>query len=588
MKTKLNNYIKIFKILPLKQKKTCVGLVIMMFFGAVMETVGIGLLYPLITIIGDSESIVKCEKYPFVQKVLSFFCVTNHIRFIVFSSILLLIFYIIKNVFLFYLNKKLIDFSLNNQKDYTTKLYEYYLRKPYLFHVKTNYSIISRNVSAGGDYVFMVILNNTLNIITELITLLIIWIFLLVVDWLIALIISLVMGPVILVMMNYFRKRLTDLGITQSRASAEYGKWLVQGFFSIKETKVLQKEDYYVNQFDKVYSEYINSSKYYKEINCIPKSLIEVIAMSGIILLIIVEVLIKRDPSAVIPVMSVLALAAVRLMPGVTRIINYLNSVKFQMPLFLEIYEDFMAVKNFEPKNITPVIGENKNKVYITFDKKIKVMDICFKYPESNNEVLHNVSFEIPKGKFVGIIGSSGAGKTTFVDILLGLLKPQRGKILIDGIDINENLVGWLNHLAYVPQTIYLIDSSIRENIAIGVDADNIDDAKLEKVLKMAELYDFVQSLPEKEYTGVGDKGARISGGQRQRIGIARALYQEPDVLVLDEATSALDTETEKAITETIKKLKGTITIIAIAHRLSTLEKCDFKIKFENGHAEII
>ena len=256
------------------------------------------------------------------------------------------------------------------------------------------------------------------------------------------------------------------------------------------------------------------------------------------------------------------------------------------MPLFLEIYDDLIAVKNYKSINEMSVIEEKK--VYIPFNDTIEVRDICFKYPETKKEILHNVTFEIPKGKFVGIIGSSGAGKTTFVDILLGLLKPQSGKILIDGLDANENLSGWLNHLAYVPQSIYLIDSSIRENIAIGVDTNKIDDVKMEKVLKMAELYDFVQTLPEKANTSVGDKGARISGGQRQRIGIARALYQEPDVLVLDEATSALDAETEKAITGTIQKLKGSITIIAIAHRLSTLEKCDFKIRFENGKTEIV
>ncbi|WP_038073206.1 ABC transporter ATP-binding protein [Treponema sp. C6A8] len=585
MKSRLSNYIKVFKILTPRQKRICFVIVIMMFIGAVLETAGIGLLYPLISIIGDTESIIKVVKFPFIQKILLKLGVNSHIRFIVFSSVFLLIFYIIKNIFIFYLNKKLIDFSLNNQKDYTVRLYEYYLRKPYLFHTKTNYSVINRNVSSGGDYVFMVILNYTLNIITELITLLVIWGFLLLVDWLIALVTFFVIGPVILVMMIYFRKRLTKLGIIQSRASAAYGKWLVQGFFSIKETKVLQKEDFYINQFNKVYSEYIDSSKHAKEINFIPKSLIEVIAMSGIIMLIIIEVLIKRDPAAIIPVMSVLALAAVRLMPGVTRIINYLNSIKFQMPLFLELYDDLIAVKN-NKKFETPFFKEEKK--YIPFNDRIEVKDVCFKYPETEKEILHNVNFVIPKGKFVGIIGSSGAGKTTFVDILLGLLKPQSGKILIDGLDANENLSAWLNHLAYVPQSIYLLDASIRENIAIGVDTDKIDDEKMEKVLKMAELYDFVQGLPEKENTGVGDKGARISGGQRQRIGIARALYQDPDVLVLDEATSALDTETECAITETIQKLKGQITIIAIAHRLSTLEKCDFKIKFENGVAEIV
>ena len=244
-----------------------------------------------------------------------------------------------------------------------------------------------------------------------------------------------------------------------------------------------------------------------------------------------------------------------------------------------------MAVKELKHKD---EINESERKhSEIKFEKEISVENLTFSYPETSNAIFTNVSFKIPKGKFIGIIGPSGAGKTTFVDLLLGLLKPSSGSIKVDGTDISGNIGGWLDNVSYVPQSIYLIDGTIKENIAFGVLPENIDDQKIEKVLKMAELYDFVQTLDLKENTQCGDKGAKLSGGQRQRIGIARALYQNPTVLILDEATSALDNETEKQITDTINKLKGEITIIAIAHRLSTLESCDFKIKFENGNASI-
>ena len=219
------------------------------------------------------------------------------------------------------------------------------------------------------------------------------------------------------------------------------------------------------------------------------------------------------------------------------------------------------------------------------FNREIEVNKLGFSYPNTDKDVFSDISFTIPKGSFVGIVGASGAGKTTFVDILLGLLPPKNGSICVDGKNIYDDISSWLCNIAYVPQTIYLIDGSIRENIALGIPADEVSEERIKAALKMAELSDFVETLPAKADTRVGERGALLSGGQKQRIGIARALYSNPSVLVLDEATSALDNETEKSITSTILKLKGEITIISIAHRLSTLEDCDFKIKIENGQA---
>lgn len=220
----------------------------------------------------------------------------------------------------------------------------------------------------------------------------------------------------------------------------------------------------------------------------------------------------------------------------------------------------------------------------IVFEHEIVIDKLTFRYPHTEMDILKNVSLVIPKGKFIGIVGVSGAGKTTFVDILLGLLQPNEGKIIVDGVDIQYNIRSWQSRLAYVPQNIYLIDGTIRENIAMGIQSDNIDDRLVDEVLHISELYDFIHELPQGIQTIVGERGVKLSGGQRQRIGIARALYQQPEILVLDEATSALDNVTEKSIMDTIIKLKGKVTIISIAHRISTLSACDFKVHFEKGN----
>ena len=224
----------------------------------------------------------------------------------------------------------------------------------------------------------------------------------------------------------------------------------------------------------------------------------------------------------------------------------------------------------------------------LPFSDVIRVEHLGFYYPGTSEEVLTDVSFSIPKGSFVGILGPSGAGKTTFVDILLGLFVPTRGRITVDGADIRQKLRAWQANIAYVPQSIYLTDATIRENVALGESPDEIDDGRVHQALAMAELDEFVNAQTKGIETMVGERGVKLSGGQRQRIGIARALYQQPEVLILDEATSALDTETEKSITDTILKFKGQITIIAIAHRVSTLVECDFKVRFEGGRTEIL
>lgn len=579
----MKNFFKIFKILTKKQMQICFLLIFLMFLVAIFEAFGIGLIYPVITIIGESDYLQKHES---ISKILSVIGINTHKELVIFSVLSLLAFYVFKHLLILFQGKIQITFTLNNQADYTKRLYRYYMQKPYLFHVNTNISVIFRNINLACVTVFTDILTNTLAILTNVITMFVIWVFILVMDWLMALVVLFVLGPLLLLILNYYRKKINYYGTVQNECNLKCIKWLNQGFWSVKETKVMKKEDFFTDEFSKAFTEFTECQKQFLFINRFPRSLIELVCVGGILLLIAIKMLFDIDSESIIPSLGVLALAAVRLMPCMNQVTGLFNQIKFKKPFFEEIYDDFMAVKNEKEKKAIEVIKEKEET--IKFNDAISVQNLSFSYPETTKNIFTNVSFTIPRGKFVGIVGPSGAGKTTFVDILLGLLKPSEGKILVDNNNIFDNVSGWLDNVSYVPQSIYLIDGTIKENIAFGVLPEDIDDNRIQQVLKMAELYDFVQSLDLKENTQCGDMGAKLSGGQKQRIGIARALYQNPSVLILDEATSALDNETEKQITETITKLKGEITIIAIAHRLSTLASCDFKIKFENGTATVV
>ena len=394
-----------------------------------------------------------------------------------------------------------------------------------------------------------------------------------------------VLGIIMYLIIKFFRSKISYQGKIQNNASARYYKWISQGLGAIKETKVLGKEKFFLDEFSRSYEEYAIANNSFNMLNQLPRLIVETIIVSGLLILIIIKMKMGYSPTDIVPLLGVLAFAAFRLMPSINRIINLINAIKFQMPFFDELYDEFLKIKKQQLEDYS--IFSPKEKEKLNFFSAISIDNVSFNYT-NEQKVLNEINFLIPKGKFIGIIGASGAGKTTFVDILLGLLNPTSGTIRVDGIDIQTNIRGLQKNLAYVPQNIYLIDGTIKENIALGIPKKYIDDNLVKLAIEMAELTSLIKVNPLGVETVVGERGVKISGGQRQRIGIARALYQNPEILILDEATSALDNETEKSITNTILKLKGKITIIAIAHRVSTLEKCDFKINFENGNAEII
>ena len=575
--------LKIYSILNLKQIRRCSIIIVAMILGAILEAIGIGAILPLISIMENPDFLTV---YPKATKYAGIFGIMTHIQFIITATFLLLILYIIKNIYLAWQNKIQIDFAVQNQIYYSEELLTEYLQKPYLYHLNHNTATLLRNVNSGGVIVFSLIMVSMFTLLTEIITAVTIWLMLVMIDAFTAIIVAGFIGSLLYFIIKGFRKKITEQGKIQNEYSALYIKCINQSLGAIKETKVSCKEEFFLDAFRKAYFEYGKANGKFLFMNQLPRMLIETIIVCGLLLLIITKLLLGNQPAEIVPLLGVLALAAFRLMPSANRIVNLSNGIRFQMPFFNELYEDLLIIKNKGEKETETCLQKPESRM--DFENVISVEELSFAYPEIEKQVLNNISFSIPKGKFVGIVGPSGAGKTTFVDILLGLLPPSKGKISVDGKNIYDDIRTWQANLAYVPQSIYLIDGTIRENIALGVDEKEINDALINKVLHMAELYDFVQELPAGIDTTVGERGVKLSGGQRQRIGIARALYYQPQVLVLDEATSALDNETEKSITDTILKLKGQITIIAVAHRLTTLAQCDFKVKFENGKASII
>lgn len=576
-------FLKIFSIFTPKELRYCVFLVIVMMVGAVLEAIGIGAILPLISLMGQPDFLIQ---HPEIAGYAAKLGITTHTELIIGLSLLLIILYVLKNLYLAWQLRLQINFSISNQIQFSKELMANYLAKPYLFHLNHNTAVLLRNVNSGGVVIFSNILIPTFQLLTEIITALTIWLMLVFADPFTAIVVAGVMGGLIYTLLRSFRRRIAGTGQIQNAYAAAYVQAVNQGLGAIKETKVMRKEQFFLQEFIHNYEKYGLANGQFMFLNQLPRIIIETLIVCALLFLIIEKMAMGYTPMEIVPLLGVLALAAFRLMPSANRIITLSNGIKFQLPLFNELYRELLAIKsrkyhqrNLKMADLPPSLP---------FADVIRVEHLGFYYPGTLEEVLTDVSFSIPKGSFVGILGPSGAGKTTFVDILLGLFVPMRGRITVDGVDIRQKLRAWQANIAYVPQSIYLTDATIRENVALGEAPDEIDDERVHKALAMAELDAFVNAQPKGIETMVGERGVKLSGGQRQRIGIARAIYQQPEVLILDEATSALDTETEKSITSTIMKFKGQITIIAIAHRISTLAECDFRVRFDSGKAEVL
>ncbi|WP_249315728.1 ABC transporter ATP-binding protein [Bacillus sp. FJAT-49711] len=573
---------KLLMLFNKREKNKLLILLFMMVISALLETLGIGLIVPLVSIITNPDII---REQPIIAQIYELFKFQSTTSFMIFSVVVLLLVFVLKNFYILlyqYTQNRLI---LNQQVKLSERLFNEYLTKPYSFHLQRNTSELLRNVNREIPKVLQGIMMSGFQLITEGLVVLCILSLLLVTATTATITSSILLGGGVFLFFKVFRKKMIALGKEQQIASGMMIKWINQGLGASKEIKVSGKEKFFVNAYTKQSQISANNSRYIMMLEQTPRLFIETLLVA--IVLITMLIIIFQDKNTttqIVSTMALFAMAAFRLMPSINRIMAMITTIRYSQPALSVIYDDLFENKQ-ELSNINPnpdiTIVSNKTKK--AFNDSIRLSDVSFRYPNQSECSVKDISLTIPIGSSVAFIGESGAGKTTLVDIILGLFKPEKGSVLIDGRNLYDQQTLWQQKIGYIPQSIFLSDDTIRSNVAFGSDIELIDDKEVLRALEQAQLKEFVEELPDKLETSIGERGVRLSGGQRQRIGIARALYHNPEIIFMDEATSALDNETEKEIMNSIYSLKGEKTLIIIAHRLTTIENCDIVFKINKG-----
>ena len=568
---------KLNYIFTRKEKICLVGVFFLILIGSFMELLGVSVFLPFIQVMMEPERI-QGEAYLRYFYDLLHFQSTDH--FLIALGALICIVYLLKNTYLTVMQNAMLKFSYTTRMQLATKLLTTYMAEPYTFHLNRNISELQRSLQYDTMQ-FMQLINSALQVLTEIAVVICLGVYLVYTSPTISVVILglivICVGLFVMISKKYSQK----IGAQNEAYNAQLYQWINQSLGGIKEVKVLNREKFFVDSYKDVYRKLIRGAKNNEMLAAIPKYILETVCIIGMIIAVIGKLLWgRRDMTAFMMQISAFAVAAFRLLPSVGKINAYFNNIMYSLPSLDFIYKDLKEIENFVPEDTA-----KKDVELWHLESSIKLNEISYAYAGTDKNILENVNLTIHKGETVALIGSSGAGKTTLADVFLGLLIPQNGAILVDGKNIYENMDSWHHMLGYIPQTIYLSDDTIRNNVAFGIKEEDIDEKAVIEALKKAQLYEFVQTLDQGLETFVGDRGVRLSGGQRQRIGIARALYYDPEVLVLDEATSALDTETETAVMEAIDSLKGHKTMVIIAHRLSTIRNADSIYEVTNGNA---
>jgi ABC-type multidrug transport system fused ATPase/permease subunit len=484
-----------------------------------------------------------------------------------------------KNVFGFLLQKNLYRFVFTNQFKTATNLMKNFVRRDYEYYLNVETSVIQRSITADVSNMYALIMS-VLQIVSEVIVAIFLVAALAMKDIVMTAIIAVLLVVTLIVIKNIIKPIMNRTGKENQDYGAAMFARIAETIQGIKEIKVAGREQYFISEYCKVGEGYVKAMERFNLFNNSPKLLIETVCMAGLLLYILVLIISGADVSGMVSLFAAFGIAAMRLLPAASRINNQLTSMAFNEPFFFNVSDNLVEETSEENTDISYAVAPNE-KLPVT--REVSFDNITYHYPNSDKLIFDKAGVTFPIGKSIGVVGPSGAGKTTLIDILLGLLDLQGGKVLADDVDIKSHYRQWLANVGYIPQMIFLLDADIRRNVAFGIPEEEIDEDKLWYALSEAQLDEFVKTLPEGVNTGIGERGIRLSGGQRQRIGIARALYNDPEVLILDEATSALDNDTEAAIMDSINRLHGKKTLIIIAHRLQTIEKCDMVYRVENG-----
>ncbi len=572
---KKNLYHKIKFLIPLTYKKQLMGLGLLLLIGLFFEMLGLGIIIPILAILLSNNI---SNEYPSIIPLLKMLGNPTQDHLIILGLLTLVIIYVFKGVFMIFLSWKQAKFSSELYVFFSNKLFLGYLFQPYTFHLQKNSAILLRNIQ-GEVGAFNGISQAVISLLIEISGALGVCLMLLIVEPLGAIVVTLFLVFSGLVFHNLTKKKLLNWGRNRQQHEGEMNQHLMQGLNGVKEVKLLGKEEYFLSQFNKHNVERGNITAKQITLQQVPRTYLEILAVVGLAVLILTMLLQHKSLQILVPTLGIFVAAAFRMIPSANRIMNLNSQIKFAQPVIDLLYKEFRDISDFEKTNVGIDL-----KSEFKFNNKIELKNLTFKYNESAPNAIENLNIVIKKGESVGIIGHSGSGKSTLIDLMLGLLLPKSGDIVIDGININNNNQrSWQKKIGYVPQSIYLIDSTLRKNIAFGVPDDKIDESAIIRSVKAAQLDDYISSLEDGLDTFVGERGVRLSGGQRQRIGIARALYYDPEILLLDEATSALDTQTELGVMSSVSAMKGNKTLLIVAHRLSTVEKCDKIYKLAKG-----
>lgn len=568
----LSFYKKIWFLIPESKKRPLIKLWIMMIFGMLLEMISISLVVPVITLFTQKDIFTS---YPLLGEIMQHFNNPSQETLIMSLMLILILIYIIKNSFLGLLSWKQSKFTFGFQTELSKKLFSKYLKQPYYIHLQKNSGHLIRNIQTEVSVFINSVVTPCLYLSGEILVVFGLFAILLLVE---------PMGTIIMLSTliflatrfnKYTKNHISHWAKQRIFHDGLRFQQLHQGLGGVKETKLYGREQDFIDKYAIYTNKSMECMQRQQFIIQLPRLWLELLVIIGLAILVGNMILQQKPISSLLPILGLFTFGAFRLAPSANRIISAIQQLRFGLPS-LNLLSEELSLNESQPNKYSDT---DKSE----FEYSFQVKNLSYSYPNTNSKVLNTISFKIKKGDFIGFMGESGSGKSTLIDIILGVLSPTTGNLLLDDVGISENLRGWQKHIGYVPQEIFLIDDTLRRNIAFGLSDDNINDAAIQKAVSLAQLEKFIHDLPEGLDTIVGERGVRISGGQRQRIGIARALYHSPEVLVLDEATSHLDIKTEANLMDAILALKGQKTIITVAHRLKTLEKCDNIYTLRNG-----
>ncbi len=563
-------WMKMTFILSKRHKQFAVMVFIMGAIAAVLEMLGVAVILPILDIMIDIES---AKEQWFIKIFVNLFNLDSNMKIIWFVCLGTVGIYIIKNLYFIFYNWVSLKYAFKVQRELSTRVLRAYMRQGYIFFVENNTSRLLQGI--GGDISGVyAILSTFCTVSMKMMTMICIGAFIAIQSQGMAIVLLVLAAICFGFIQILFRKTMQTNGQKKRDYSCECSQTSMEAIQGNKEILVMHKQDYFVDHYKKMVAKLNRVSVKVDLAILSPAYIIEMICISGILLVVAIQMGTTSDTMSLIGQLSTIAVGAFRILPALGGITSGVNTITMNIPMLSAAYATLKGVIELERKDAEREDFAGKYRG-IKFEDELKINRISFKYPNTEKNVISDASLTIKKGQSIAFIGPSGAGKTTLSDIILSLLKPDSGSITMDGINVEDLCGEWNKIVGYVPQKTYIVDETIRHNVAFGEDKNLIDDAKVWEALEIAQLDDFVRGLPQGIYTRVGEGGIKFSGGQRQRLAIARAMYRNPEILVLDEATAALDNETEKEVMKAIERLQGYKTLIIVAHRLTTVKNCD-------------